>query len=132
MPWVKGQSGNPNGRPPKSRALTAILERAGSRTVEIDGKRVSGKRFMAQALFEIVTTGETRLASGREIVAGPQAWLEIVKFVYAQIDGPPPKDVNIGGQEDNPFIIDVVWDETGLIDDQAADAASGSGGGEGE
>jgi len=80
-----------------------MLERAGSKTVEIDGKRISGKRFMAQALFEIVTTGRTRLADGRELVAGPNAWFDIVKFIYAQIDGPPPKDLNLGGQEDNPI-----------------------------
>ena len=131
MPWVKGQSGNPNGRPPKNRALTAILERAGSKTVEVDGKRISGKRFMAQALFEIVTTGKTVLASGREVVAGPQAWLEIVKFLYAQIDRPPPKDINLGGQEDNPLTIAVVWDESGL-EDTTSDAASGASGGESE
>jgi len=69
---------------------------------------------MAQALFEIVTTGKTVLASGREVVAGPQAWLEIVKFLYAQIDGPPPKDVNLGGQADNPLSIEVVWDDSGI------------------
>jgi hypothetical protein len=85
------------------------LERAGSKTVEVDGKHVSGKRFMGKALFEIITTGETRLANGREIVAGPQAWLEIVKFVYSQIDGPPPKELNVGGQPDNPLLV-VNWD----------------------
>lgn len=132
MPWVKGQSGNPSGRPVKNRALTGILERAGSKTVEVNGKRVSGKRFMAQALFEVATTGQTVLANGREIVAGPQAWLEIVKFIYSQVDGPPPKDVNLGGQADNPLLIEVVWDESGLDDGEVADAASRTSGGEGE
>ena len=40
MPFQKGQTGNPNGRPPKSRALTEILEAAGGKTIEYQGKSV--------------------------------------------------------------------------------------------
>ena len=60
--WAKGQSGNPNGRPKKDRVLTAILKRAGSRTREdVDGKRRSGKRIIARALWELASTGCTVL-----------------------------------------------------------------------
>jgi len=31
MPWVKGQSGNPRGRPKKGEAFTEILKREGSK-----------------------------------------------------------------------------------------------------
>ena len=109
MPWVKGQSGNPAGRKPKQRALTEILARAGSMSMEVDGKRISGRRLMARHLWEIANTGRTTLADGREIIAGPQAWLDVVKFLYAQVDGPPPKELNVGGQPDNPLLV-VNWD----------------------
>ena len=110
--WEPGQSGNPNGRP--KRALTEILERAGAASVEEDGKRLSGKRFVARCLWDIAKTGKCTLADGRELVAGPDGWFDIVKFLYSQIDGPPPKDVNLGGQADNPLSIEVVWDDSGI------------------
>lgn len=132
--WQPGQSGNPSGRP--KRALSEILERAGSASVVVGGKRISGKRLVARLVWEIATTGKCVLpevgedGKQRVLVAGPQAWLDVVKFIFAQVDGPPPKDVNIGGQGDNPLVIDVVWDESGL-DDTPAEAALGAGGGEG-
>jgi hypothetical protein len=33
----------------------------------------------------------------------------VVKFLYSQVDGPPPKELNVGGQEDNPLLV-VNWD----------------------
>jgi len=76
--------------------------------VEVDGKRISGKRLVARLLWQIATTGQATLVGGTVINAGPQGWLDVVKFLYAQIDGAPPHDVNLGGQEDNPLFPEVV------------------------
>ena len=124
MPWKPGQSGNPNGRPPKSRTLSAILERAGSRTVQAVGedKRTASRRFIAQALWEMATTGECTLANGRTLKAEPQGWFDVVKFIYAQIDGPPPKDINLGGQDGNPISIVAAVRALAEADEMLADA----------
>jgi len=83
------------------------LERAGSACVEVDGKRISGKRLMARLLWQIATTGQATLVGGTVINAGPQGWLDVVKFLYTQIDGAPPHDVNVGGQPDNPLLVEI-------------------------
>lgn len=94
-----GQSGNPHGRPPKSRALTEILERRGNSTrLDIDGKRHAGKQIVARALWELVTTGKTTLQDGEEVKmleVHSKGWFEIVKWLYAQIDGPPKSELAV-------------------------------------
>lgn len=100
MPWEKGQSGNPHGRPPKSRALTEVLRKQGSRTVvDVDGKRRAGSRVMARALWELATLGYCKLRDSdgkvQMLEAAPRDWLEVVKFIYRHIDGPPPQELDI-------------------------------------
>lgn len=97
MPFVKGQSGNSKGRPPKVRALTATLEAAGSQTLEIDGQRLSGKRLVARLVWELVTTGRVKLPDGSELLADTDAWLQAVKWLYTQVDGPPKTEIGIDG-----------------------------------
>jgi hypothetical protein len=108
MPWAKGQSGNPKGAPPKSRALTALLERAGSRTVEVDGKKVSGKRWLADALWQLTTTGTVTLPTGRVLVVEPKDWLETVKWLYVHIDGPAKQQT----EHEGAITVHVVYDDS--------------------
>jgi hypothetical protein len=100
MPFQKGQSGNPAGRKPKGRTLTDILEKAGSRTVEVDGVKISGRRLVARQVWEGITTGEVSFSDGKKIVLAPQDWKDLVKWAYGHIDGPPKAELDItsGGQ----------------------------------
>ena len=109
MPWPKGQSGNPNGRPPKERALTAILEAAGSRSIVMpDGKKLSGKRFIAQALWELVTTGKVTMPDGVTWTVEPRDWLETVKWMYVHIDGPAKQSHELSGPNGSALLIEYV------------------------
>ena len=106
--WKKGQSGNPNGRPPKGRALTELLEKAGSKTlVDIDGKRRSNKRIVARLAWEAVTSGKIELPSGSTLTLSPHDWLDFYKWIFAQIDGPPKQAHEVTGPDGDPvqFVI---------------------------
>jgi hypothetical protein len=84
--------------------LTDLLERAGSATVEIDGKRISGKRYLADMVWQVVMTGEAILPGGKKVSLSPQDWKDFVKWIYAHIDGPPTLSLDI--HNDNPLDFD--------------------------
>jgi hypothetical protein len=91
-----GQSGNPHGRPPKSRALTDLLAKAGGRTlVGRDGVRLRRDEVLAELVWEAATLGTINMGDGKPRVLGPKEWIDIVKFIYGQIDGPPKQQVDI-------------------------------------
>jgi hypothetical protein len=95
--FQKGIVTNPKGRPPKERALTAILERAGAKSVEVDGKAVSGKQLVARMVWEGVASRVVSFPDGALMTLDADQWLILVKWVYAQIDGPPKQQMEVGG-----------------------------------
>ena len=120
--WKPGESGNPNGRPPKGRALTEILEKTGTKTVEIqqeDGtvKRVSGKRLLGQMVWEAATTGQVTMPDGTaKRIEDFTDWLAVAQFIYKHIDGPPPMKVG-GTGPGGAIVFQVVYDdEVKLLD----------------
>lgn len=100
-----GQSGNPAGRPRKNKALTEILDRAGSKTIEYDDKRISSKRLMTRLAWQGVTTGQIRFPDGRTLQLSLQDWLDFVQWIFNRVDGPPPKPIEITGMEGGPVVI---------------------------
>lgn len=79
--FKKGVSGNVAGRPPKARALSEALR----------ARCESSYSELSEILLTIALTGETVTASGVVINAKLSERLDVIKFLYAQIDGAPPK-----------------------------------------
>lgn len=101
MPFKAGQSGNPNGRPPKGRALAEQILKALEKTyADADGKRHSGKILLGNILASAVLTGEAVLISGKKTVLPPREWIELVKFVSVHVDGSAKTEVDVtsGGE----------------------------------
>jgi hypothetical protein len=95
MTFKQGVSGNPNGRPIKSRALTAILEAGGNKTIAVGDRRIARKRLIAQLLWQAVTEGSIKLPNGKTIEISPDDFLTIVQFLYKHIDGPPLQNIDL-------------------------------------
>jgi len=70
MTFVKGQSGNPLGRPKKSQTLADILEKIGSATGDGD---ISRKERLMEIVYQMAESGD----------------LAAIKFIADRTDGKP-------------------------------------------
>jgi hypothetical protein len=119
-PFVKGQSGNPKGRPPKTRALTAVLETALSKTIEIpdyatgEMVKVSRKKLLAELVMQAIERGSVKLPTIPEptilVVKDFKEWSDFVAFIYKHVDGPPVQNIDLtsDGQSLNPGTLRVI------------------------
>lgn len=98
MAGVKGRTNNPNGRPPKSRALTDLLVNAVSRPISLpDGKRAAGKRVLASLVADVLTTGRLRFPNDTEdSIISVKDWLEFVKWFYGYVEPPVQRNEHTG------------------------------------
>lgn len=103
MPPPKGSHNNPAGRPPKARALTAILERAlaETRAVPESERKVAGKQLIARYVVEAVLTGKVPYHGTTDDgipytpTLAPAQWLDLAKWLYTHIDGAPKAEVDL-------------------------------------
>ncbi len=114
--WKKGMSGNPKGRPPKSRALSNLLASGARMQVVIpaDGERpemaVPAGDVLVQNLWEGVTTGKITFPDGRVMVLEASDMVAFSKMLMTQIDGPAPAalDVTSGGKPVGIQLVEVI------------------------
>ena len=117
MPWKPGQSGNPKGAPQKTRVLSERLRAAGSKTVEIDGKQVSGSIVLARLAWDGLTSGKVRFPGDNEdTVLTFAEWLTLAKFVYGQTEGPPPAAIEHTGADGGPIAVQLVDYRQGITE----------------
>lgn len=99
-----GQSGNPSGRPPKSRALSDLLAKALSASVPTDGGRVAGKRLLAKLVAEGITTGKVTFPGEEKSILGIKDWIEFVKWAYGYLE-PPAQRHELTGADGDTIVV---------------------------
>ena len=107
MPGVRGKTNNPNGRPPKSRALTDLLTKALSKKVDLpDGTTRLGKQILANLMADAVITGRVTFPGDNESsVISIKDWIEFAKWVYTYLE-PPITKHELTGSEGGAIVID--------------------------
>lgn len=89
MVWVKGQSGNPKGRPKKGMALTEIL-RLFLAQPDLDG--ATRAEMLTRKLWSLALEGN----------------LDAIRYIYDRLDGKPTESHEIGGAGGGPITLRVV------------------------
>lgn len=87
MPWKKGESGNPNGRPPVQDSLNNLLR---ERLEEIDPDAgLANKEIVAGELLRLGKAGN----------------LSAIQYIFDRVDGKPTQMIDQHVyQEDNPVL----------------------------
>lgn len=106
MPFPKGKSGNPKGRPPKARALATLLEKTAKAKPELLGGKTH-KEVFAEKVWQALTTGVIEYPPGlvlpgafdqngdpipddapRVMRLGTSDFIALTRIVLTHLDGP--------------------------------------------
>jgi hypothetical protein len=80
------------------------LAQAGNKTIAVQGKSISGKRWLAQALWQAITTGQIPMPNGPSLQLAPEDWLALVKWIYTHVDGPATIRAEVTGADGSDLL----------------------------
>lgn len=96
MPFTRGVSGNPAGRPKNFRALTKLIETKMDQQYTMhDGRTMTAKEIVAEQIVDGLVAGIVTLQSGRQLTFTKDDWQAAVRFVFNQVDGLPRAGVDV-------------------------------------
>lgn len=90
MAWKKGQSGNPNGRPPKAKAMSEELRRLLQR--HAPGTKRSNLEVLVAKLVELAHGGDK----------------DALRYIFDRLEGRPAQALEFSGDEARPLHITYV------------------------
>ena len=97
--WKPGQSGNPNGRPPRGETLSELLRvKLREQNVNVNGAKVEAKEAIILQLIKLAVSGDLRA----------------IQYIMDRIDGKPLQPSEVSGPEGGPVEIEQV--RNGLLE----------------
>jgi hypothetical protein len=123
--WQPGQSGNQKGRPRSGRALAEQITRELTHGVNVDSKRVSGKRLLAQLVTTAALRGEVKLPDDRVVQFNSSQVLDIWKFLLTHLDGPAKAELDVSSDGEVRIVV-VYEDDEPRPEDQAGAVTPGA------
>ena len=78
--FVKGQSGNPGGRPKSGLSYTDLIRKEAEEVVEFDGQKLKQKTLVVNKLYELAREGS----------------IPALKYLMDRIDGTPRQTMELG------------------------------------
>jgi len=102
MPFQPGQSGNPNGRPPKVRTYADLIDKALARKAS---NGVQRKKVLADLIAEAATEGQVKFPGDKEYSKLSMGeWRQFMKDVLSHLE-PPPMQVDTTGHQTVEIIV---------------------------
>ena len=81
--FVKGQSGNPGGRPKKGLSFSDLIRKEAEEVIELDGQKLKQKTLVVNKLYEMALAGD----------------IKALKYLMDRIDGTPKQTMDVGVQD---------------------------------
>lgn len=88
--YLPGSNANPKGPGKKGTSLTDILRATGNKKRRVRGMTVTGRKLLANLIWQAATEGEVKFPKGRVLkVKNLKDWHTIVSWLYDRVDGKP-------------------------------------------